>query len=295
MSNLRCLIIIILLASLSACSGGFSLFPSPTPIPPTATPEPPTATPIPMALTVNGDGITMDEFNAELARYQASQVGLGIHQTDQEAAGPVIDEFIAQLLLAQGAKEAGFTVDDTALQARIDALVAQLGSADKLSAWQQAHGYTDASFRVALKHEAAAAWMRDKITSGVSASAEQVHVRQILFYNQDSAQNYLNQLKAGANFDDLAAVVDPVTRGDIGWFARGYLAEKPVEEAAFALEPGKYSDIVQDTVGFHIIELIERQVDRPLSPDEVLTLQNRAVEDWLANRRQHSSIVLAPK
>ena len=295
MSTLRRLIIIVLLISLSACSGGGSLFPSPTPVPPTDTPEPPTATPVPMALTVNSDGITLEEFNAELARYKASQVALGIQQTDQQAAGPVIDDFVNQLLLVQGAREAGFTLDDAGLQARIDALVSQLGSADKLATWQQAHGYTDISFRAALKREAAAAWMRDQIASKVPASMEQVHIRQILFYNQDAAQNYLNQLQAGASFDDLAAQADPLTLGDLGWIARGYLPEKAVEDAAFALEPGKYSDIVKDTVGFHIIELIERQADRLLSPDELLALQNRAVEDWLADRRQHSSVVLAPK
>ena len=301
MPGLKRLICITVLASLSACSGGLSIFPSPTPIPPTSTPAPPTATPVPLALTVNADGITMDEFNAELARYQAGQAALGAHPSDQEAAGAVIDEFITQLLLAQGAAEAGFSLDDAALQARIDALAMKLGSADKLSAWQQVHGYSDESFRVDLKREAAAAWMRDKIMSGIPNTADQVHVRQILLYNQDSANNYYGQLQAGADFDELAVQVEiahygkSVTRGDIGWFARGYLAEKPVEDAAFALEPGKISDIIQDKVGFHIIKLIERQANRALSPDEVLTLQNRAVEEWLANRRQQSSIVLAPK
>jgi peptidyl-prolyl cis-trans isomerase C len=295
MPTLKQLISIIFLASLSACSGGLSILATQTPIPPTFTPAPPTATPVPLALTVNADSITLDEFNAELARYQASQAALGNHPSDQDAAGPVIEEFISQLLLAQGAAESGFTLDNAALQARIDALAAKLGGADKLSAWQQAHGYSDESFRAALKREVAAVWMRDKIMSGVPAAAEQVHVRQILLYNQESAKKYWDQLQAGTDFDEIAAKVDPVTRGDIGWFARGYLAEKPVEDAAFVLEPGKVSDIVQDKVGFHIIKLIERQADRPLSPDEVLTLQNRAVEDWLASRRQQGSVVLAPK
>lgn len=292
MPTLKRLIFIVMLISLSACSGGL-IPPASTLIPPTSTPAP-TATSAPLALTVNADGITLDEFNAELARYQAAQAALGNHPSDQDAAGPVIDEFITQLLLAQGAAGAGFSLDDSALQARIDELVAALGSADKLSAWQQAHGYTDQSFRVGLKREAAAAWMRDKIISAVPSTAEQVHVRQILLYNQDKAQKIWDQLQAGTDFDEIAAG-DQLTHGDIGWFARGYLAEKPVEDAAFALEPGKFSAIIQDTVGFHIIKLIERQANRPLSPDQILTLQNRALEAWLADRRQHSSIVLAPK
>lgn len=296
MSTLKQLMIMAVFLSLTACSGVADVFSTPTPIPPTSTPAPPTATPLPMALTVNGEAITLDEFNAELARYRASQTALGKPVTDQQAAaGLAIDEFVSQLLLAQGATEAGFTLDEAALQARIDALAAKLGGADKLSAWQQAHGYTSEGFRVALRREAAAAWMRDKIISSVPGTAEQVHIRQILLYNQANAQKYWDRLQTGAKFDTIAAQVDPVTRGDIGWIPRGYLSEKPVEDAAFALEPNKYSAVIQDKVGFHILELIERQPARPLSPDQTLTLQTRALDEWVANRRQQSSIVLASK
>jgi len=71
----------------------------------------------------------------------------------------------------------------------------------------------------------------------------------------------------------MAAQVDPVTRGDIGWFPRGYLTEKAVEDAAFSLEAGKYSAIIPGEVGFHIIKTLELQADRPLSPDALLALQ----------------------
>jgi peptidyl-prolyl cis-trans isomerase C len=292
MPTLKQIIIILALLCLSACSGSVDALVTSTPLSPTDTPPPstPTAMLLPLALTVNGEGITLDEFNAELARYQAAQTALGKPTSDQQAVAQVIyEELISQLLLAQGAREAGFTLDGPALQARIDALAAKLGGADKLSAWQQAHGYNDESFRVALEREAAAAWMRDKIISAVPSTAEQVHVRQILLYNQADAQTYWDRLQTGAKFDTIAAQVDPLTRGDIGWIPRGYLSEKPVEDAAFALEPNTYSAVVQDKVGFHILELIERQADRPLSPDQKLTLQTRALDEWLANRRQQST------
>lgn len=311
MSTLKRLIIFILYICLSACSStpGTPTAISTSLTPPISNPQNgttqegpgPTATPLPLALIVNGDAITLDEFNAELARYQASQVALGNHLTDQQAAAPVIDAFVSELLLAQGAQEAGFTLDDAALQTRIDALATKLGGAEKLSAWQQAHGYSAESFGGALKRQAAAAWMRDKIVSDVPSTAEQVHVRQILLYNQDSANNYYSQLEAGADFDTLAAEVEfahlgkSVTGGDIGWIPRGYLAEKPIEDAAFALEPNQYSIVIGDNVGFHILKLIERQANRALSPDQILTVQNRALDEWVANRRQQSNVVLAPK
>lgn len=292
MLTLKQLIILFAFLCLTACSGTPDVTTTPTPLSPTDTASPPTATPPPAALTVNDEAITVVEFNAELARYRATHT---TQTDDAQITQQVADEFTSTLLLAQGAREAGFTLDDSALQARIDALTNKLGGADKLSAWQQAHGYTDESFRRALQREAAAAWMRDKIVSAIPAAAEQIHIRQILLYNQSTAQKYWNQLQAGAKFDTIAAQIDPVTRGDIGWFPRGYLLEKTIEDAAFALQPGQYSAVVEDKVGFHILELIERQTDRPLSPDQTLTLQTRTLNEWLANRRQQSSIVLAAK
>ncbi len=294
----RLLFITLFLISLTACSSGNAsgaALPSPTPIPLTETLPAPTEIPRPMAALVNGEGISLDEFNAEMARYKSAQTALGKTVSEVDAATIVLDSLIAEYLLAQSAAEAGLTLTDADLQARIAALTAQLGGADKLSAWQQAHGYSDEDFRVALKRSISAARMRDKIISAVPSSAEQVHVRQILLYNEESANYYYNRLVAGENFDALTLQIDPTTRGDIGWFPRGYLTEKPIEEAAFALEVGKYSAVIKSQVGFHILKVIERQADRLLAPDALLTLQNRALADWLAARRQQSNIVLTPK
>ena len=136
--------------------------------------------------------------------------------------------------------------------------------------------------------------MRDKIISAVPKAAEQVHVRQILLYNEDVAKNYQAQLQAGADFDELAAQVDPATRGDLGWFPRGYLPEQPVEAAAFALEPGQVSAIVPSQAGFHLLKLLARETDRPLAPDALQTLQSRVVAEWVASRRQVSTIQQTP-
>jgi len=296
MSTLKHLLSALLLLTLTACATGTtsglpSVLASPTTIPPTLTALPPTQTPVPMAIVVNGEGFPQEEFNAELARYKAAQA---TPAAEEQAIQMVREDLIAELLLAQGAAEAGFGLDEAALQQRIDKLASQIGGAEKLTAWQQAHGYTETSFRVALKRSAAAAWMREKVISSVPSTNEQVHVRQILLYNETVAQNYYNQLQAGADFDELAAQVDPVTRGDIGWFPRGYLTEKSVEEAAFSLEIGQTSQIITSEVGFHLIKVLEREPNRPLSPDALTTLQHRALLDWLDQRRQQSSITQAP-
>jgi parvulin-like peptidyl-prolyl isomerase len=264
---------------------------SPTPALPTQTPSP---TPLPAKATVNGEGISQAEFNAELERFKSAQNELGRTVSDADAAKIVLDDLIAQVLLAQGAEQAGFVVDDALLQARIDKLVEQIGGVDALNQWQAGHGYTSESFREALRRSIAAAWMRDQVAGQISKSKDQVHVRQILLYNEDRARQVLTDIQTGrTDFDEFAVLVDPVTRGDLGWFPRGYLPEKAVEQAAFALQPGQISDVITTGLGFHIIKILERE-NRPLSPDALLVLQSKAVHAWAEQQRIQSKIVIVP-
>jgi peptidyl-prolyl cis-trans isomerase C len=243
---------------------------------------------------VNGEYITLVEFQAELQRYKTAQQGLGKTVTDEDANKTVLEDLIAQVLLAQAARDAGFSLTEADLQSRIDALAAQVGGADALSKWQSEHGYDKASFHLALKRAAESAWMRDKIIADVSDLAEQVHVQQILTYNEQDALAVLDQLKAGKDFNELAITYDPVTGGELGWVPRGYLLDPKADEAVFALQVGAYTDIIATDAGFHIFKAIAREPNHPLSPDALLLLQEQAIKNWLAQHREQSEIILAP-
>ncbi len=287
---------LILGLSLVSCASLFGTKATPTPSGPTPTPEPPTATPEPMALIVNGEGIRVAEFKAELARYQKAQAALGRTVSEAQAGQAVLEDLIAQLLLSQAARAAGFEASEAALQSRFDALATQAGGNDKLSAWLAEHGYTEAAFRQALKRSLEAAWMRDKIISAVPRTADQVHAQQILLYDAETAQAVLTRLKGGADFNELADAYDrsPAPRGDLGWFPRGYLLEPQIEQVAFSLPVGQYSDVIQTEVGFHILRVLERDPQHPLSPDAYLAMQELALREWLKSQRAQASILFAP-
>jgi len=280
--------------ALAACGLDLGLAPAFAPTPTLALIPTPTETPVPPAVSINGEDISAAEFEAELARYQQTQASLGNTVSLETATQAVLNDMVNTLLLEQGAAAYSFVVDDATVQSRIDALTAQVGGPDALAAWESAHGYTDADFRFVLRRQIAAAWMRDQIAASVSTTAEQVHVKQILLYNADEAQQALGYLQAGWNFNDLAAQYDPVTKGELGWFPRGYLPAPAIEDAAYALQPGQYSAIVQDEAGYHILYVVERDPARLLSPDALLTLQERAVQTWLTQRRNESTILFAP-
>ena len=279
-----------LLIGLSSCAPR----PKPTPLAPTTTPAPPTATPVPVAATVNGEGISAAEYQAQVTQYIAAHQALGKTVTEDDAAKAVLEDLIAQVLLAQGARAAGFELSDSALSSRMAALATQAGGPDKLTSWESAHGYSADSFPTALKRAAEAAYMRDKIVTAVPKTADQVHVRQILLYNESDAISIRNQLKGGADFDTLARIIDPKSGGELSWFPRGYLLEPKIEAAAFSMQVGEVSDIIHTEVGFDIIKVLERDPQHILSPDAYLAMQELALKDWVAKQRASATLVLGP-
>ncbi len=286
------LLILFLALGLSACASFLSSS-TPTPQIPTSTSIPPSATPPPSVAIVNGEYILIPEFESELARYKSAQTALGKTVTDEDANRIVLEDMIAQTLLAQSAREANFELTESDLKSRMDALANQIGGADALSAWESSHGYDAISFPIALKRSAEAAWMRDKIIADVPKTMEQIHLRQILAYNEAKARAALDELKTGTDFDVIAARFDPTTLGELGWVPRGYLLDAKADEAVFALQAGAYSDVIATDAGFHIFKALERG-NHALSPDALLIVQELAVKKWIDEKRATSTIVLAP-
>jgi peptidyl-prolyl cis-trans isomerase C len=76
------------------------------------------------------------------------------------------------------------------------------------------------------------------------------------------AEDVLKRARAGEDFAALAKEfsTDPGSKnegGELGWFGRGQMV-KPFEDAAFSLQPGQISDVVESDFGFHIIQVEER-------------------------------------
>ncbi|MGO9171618.1 MAG: peptidylprolyl isomerase [Rhodomicrobium sp.] len=104
------------------------------------------------------------------------------------------------------------------------------------------------------------------------APEPEVRARHILVKSEQEAKDLVKQLKAGADFTELAKKSSDgpsaQTGGDLGYFSRGQMV-KPFEDAAFALKPGEISAPVQTEFGWHVIKVEDRR-NRPVpSFDEV--------------------------
>jgi peptidyl-prolyl cis-trans isomerase D len=114
---------------------------------------------------------------------------------------------------------------------------------------------------------------------------EQVKVRHILIKvasdadaktdaaAKQKADDILKQLKAGANFADLAKKNsdDPGSKdqgGELGFIQRG-VTVPAFESAAFALQPGQLSGVVKTQFGYHIIQCEAKDTAHTKPLDEV--------------------------
>ena len=86
------------------------------------------------------------------------------------------------------------------------------------------------------------------------------------------AAELLAKIRGGADFAALARDNSEDSSaqagGDLGWFPRMQMV-KPFEDAAFALEPGQISDLVETEFGFHIIKLEAKQAGEKVALAEV--------------------------
>lgn len=292
-------VIIFHILLLTAISAGCTKQPSET-VPLTVTIDVPTSAPIeptqttePMAVFVNGEGISLAEFDEEKQRFQNGSTKAGITLPDEvEQKQRILDELIGQLLLKQGAVEAGYQVSPDEVKARLDKLIQDIGGPEKLTAWEQDNYYSDQVFKTAFTRSIYAAWMRDRIISAVPDAAEQVHALQIRVLSESEAQGIIAQLGTGSDFATLAQQYDPVTKGDLGWFPRGYLTQVAVDEAAFNLEPGGISPVIKSDVGYHILQVIEKDSMYKLTPDAFKFVQTQALIKWLEDKRSNSEIII---
>ncbi|MDO9315219.1 MAG: peptidylprolyl isomerase [Burkholderiaceae bacterium] len=110
---------------------------------------------------------------------------------------------------------------------------------------------------------------------------EEIHARHILLKKgsaeaQAQAVKILTELKAGANFEELAKQYsqDPgsaVKGGDLGFFRRGQMVPEFDTALATLLKPGELSGVIETEFGLHIIRLEERKEARTANYEEVRT------------------------
>jgi parvulin-like peptidyl-prolyl isomerase len=141
------------------------------------------------------------------------------------------------------------------------------------------------------------------VTEDVPFAVEQVHARYIQVDDPALAQTVHQQIQSGTDFAALAQQysLDQVTAqfgGDLGFFTRWSLTVPEVAEAAFNLQPNELSEVIAVTnnsngqMTYFLIQMIERDPQRPLTSEMRHTLLTETFLDWLEQQRANADIVL---
>ncbi len=258
----------------------------------------------PYAVTVNDEGITRAFLQAQvdtLINQRGMNYG-GITQPDayKQIQLEVVDQLIAQALLWQEAERREFVADDELVDARLEQIKGEFDSPQAFQFKMEEGGFTESSYRDDVKRKASVQRMiaggivpgisisDDELEEFYNANLEQmrrlpeVHARHILITPESlepevvaaarlEIEAILAEVRDGAAFESVAKERSQAPSapegGDLGYFGRGEMVP-PFEAAAFALQPGEVSGVVETQFGYHILKVEDRRGEEIVALDE---------------------------
>lgn len=263
--------------------------------------------PVPEALPeivarVNGEDIKKAEFENAVKSLEA-QVGQKVPaERRSEIFREVLDQLIGYKLLVQESKTRNVTVTDAELDASLTQVRQQFPNEEAFKSALTAQSKTLDDFRRETRENMVIEKMlRAEVEPKVNVGQPEIQA----FYDQNQerfqepesvrashilvkldagasdelkkqaqakAEGILADVKKGTDFAELAKKNSDdgsaAQGGDLGFFGRGQMVPE-FETAAFGLQPGQVSGLVQSQFGFHIIKLAEKRAARTVPFAEV--------------------------
>jgi len=237
--------------------------------------------PDPVIAEVAGTRITLSEFRQWLDASRAQGTYMhGVATLTPEGQERILRTLADQRLFAAAAREEGFD-RETATQFLVEQRIAEL-LADR---------YRERVIGRPSEPELRAYYAAN---ADVFRTGARVKARHILARTREDAQAALSEVRAGADFAEVARrrSADPASGkngGDLGWVFRGLMVQA-FDAALFSLTDGQVSDVVQTGVGFHVIKADEVNLGA-LSPFEAIRddVAERVAAERLAAERTRLS------
>ena len=246
---------------------------------------------------VNGEIITQNEFNAAfepyLKRIDETYPGSDKEAIIRQTKAALLQRFIDDLLIEQEAKKAGTSIkEEEVMEVLRDSLARQNIRMEDFLKKTESEGRSLETVKNEVRGQMMRTrLMRREIKSKVMISdqeigeyynrhrdeyegKEAVRIKQILLLipkNADEetkagirneAQQILNRAASGEPFDLLAMKYsqgpEAQQGGDIGFIEKGVIIPE-VEKAAFSLPLEQISNVIESSLGFHIIKVIDKR------------------------------------
>jgi peptidyl-prolyl cis-trans isomerase C len=257
------------------------------------------------AASVNGKPISKSQYERDLSVFQkqAAQKGQQLSDADLTTVkNRILENLIDTEVLYQQSQKEGVKVDDQAINDQIETIKKRFSDEAAYKKALEGMGVSEKEIRAQIQRGLAINQLLDnnvgqKITVTEEESKkyynnnpnmfkqpEQVKASHILIKVAPDAEESIKvqarkkietvqkKVRQGEDFGLLAKANSegPTAQrdGDLGYFHRGRMA-KPFEDAAFALNVGEVSGIVETQFGYHLIKVTDKKPARTIPYKEV--------------------------
>jgi peptidyl-prolyl cis-trans isomerase C len=271
---------------------------------------------------VNGKNISQESLQQKLSFVEKRYASQGGQLSDEQLSmikKDILERMIEKELLYQESKEAGISVGDEKVNSQLEQFKAKFPNDEAYQAQLSQLGYTEEMIRKEIRENMAIQELiEQEIASDIEISdtelkayydenteqfttPEQVKARHILVKTDQSdseeqkkeareeIEAIQKRLEEGEKFEELAKEESEGPSGkkggDLGYFSKGRMV-KPFEEAAFAMEPGNVSDIVETRFGFHLIKVEDKKPASKKGYEEV----KKEIRQQIKNEKVKQSI-----
>jgi peptidyl-prolyl cis-trans isomerase SurA len=291
---------------------------------------------------VNNEIITRTQFQREQQQIREEAQKENAQQAEKVVADQqkdILRGLIDRQLLLDKGKELGITAD-TELIKRLDDMRKQmnLGSMDDLEKAAEAQGVSFEDFKQNMRTEIITQQVIQREVGGhinvtkeeeqkfytehksQMERKEQVRLSEILVSTEQAgddpqkidadkakAEDLLKQIRAGANFEDIAKKnsngATAAQGGDLGEpFERGKLA-KQLEDLTFGMKKGDVSDVIRTKQGFVILKVTEHQqagipafndIENRVQEAVYMQKMQPALREYLKKLREEAAIWVHP-
>ena len=237
-----------------------------------------------VAATVNGEKIYKEDVLKEYLK-------VPVEMRQVVTADSILEGMIIETLVLQEAEKMGISVSNAEVEDYVDELLEAYGTTEaELVENLEENGATLSEFKYSVKKKIIINQVLEQTAFAglevTDAELEQYYVdnmdqfkipeyvqaSHILVNTSRDAGSIRGKVLSGVDFAELAGkhstCPSSANGGDLGWFARGQMV-KPFEDAAFALDVGEISGVIETQFGFHVIKLTNRSAESTRTFDEV--------------------------
>ena len=280
------------------------------------------ASPDKEAATVNGKPIFKSQYDHELSVFQkrAAQQGRPLSDADLTTVKKqILENLIEAEMLYQQSQKEGVKVDDQAINEQIEKIKKRFPDEEAYKKALEGMEISEKEIRSQIQRGLAINQLLDtNVRQKISVTAEesnnfyksnpnffkqpeQVKASHILIKVAPDAEEaqkkqarkkietIQKKVRQGEDFGSLAKANSegPTAQrsGDLGYFSRGQMV-KPFEDAAFALNIGEVSEIVETQFGYHLIKVTDKKPARTIPFKEV----QQKLEQHLKNEKEKTEI-----